>query len=633
MDRLLSTLLAALPPLPLVGGGRGGNDNIAAALLSAGPTTVFCIAFTTLWFSSYMVRGAFYGYDALVATAQWIGSFFFSSLHKIVVSRSADLARNEIATMPTLPDPEGNNEEDETKRSANPFGGQKVDAVSGGKSTTAGVPPRQERLTLEVTSRTPGKGATTLSETDVWRRNRDFYKANGQAAWDSGTVPLLFTSNSATAHAYATTILGFVADRRDIDAPDARYTIVEVGAGHGRFSFLCAFWLERLAPELLEGSRATFTYVVTDVSEENVVEFQRRPALTELPRRRVELDYAIFDADTQEGKGDEGQGKVLYLVNRQEWLLTSEPIIVVGNYVFGSLSHDLFRCSLFRSKATEETVVFEEGLVQLESESRLGKIAYREVQGMSENRIAELDYYQRKADRDGKGLEVAIAMDFALQVAFQEAARVLREKSSTMTAAAAASTKGRRQCLSFSFPIGGMRAVERLRRCCATEELLVLVADNGHERLLQADSPSSIPRFVTYGSISFVVNFAALRSYALASEGMFFGSGSMACATHPMFTNHRVSMGDRQRERGGGGSARYFLIRLLLLNLRNRYARPTFQGMEMDTLLDRCSPSIGLRHLHSRLQYRIARRTPFLIFLKACPTKSFHQAQRCASCS
>ena len=547
MDRLLSTLLAALPPLPRGGGGRGGNDSIAAALLSAGPTTVFCIAFTTLWFSSYMVCGAFYGYDALVATAQWVGSFFFSSLHKIVVSRSAELARNEIATMPTLPDAEGNNEEDETKRSANAFGGRKDYAGGGGKGMAAGVPPQQERLTLEVTSRTPGNGATTLSETDVWRRNREFYKANGQAAWDSGTVPLLFTSNSATAHAYATTILGFVADRRDIDAPDARYTIVEVGAGHGRFSFLCAFWLERLAPELLQGSRATFTYVVTDVSEENVVEVQKRPALTELPRRRVELDYAIFDADTQEGKGDEAQGKVLYLVNRQEWLLTSEPIIVVGNYVFGSLSHDLFRCSLFPSKAREETVVFEEGLVQLESESRLGKIAYREVQGTSENRIAELDYYQRKADRDRKGVEVAIAMDFALQVAFQEAARVLREKSSTATAAA--STKGHKQCLSFSFPIGGMRAVERLRRCCATEELLVLVADNGHETLLQADSPSSIPRFVTYGSISFVVNFAALRSYALASEGMFFGSGSMAYATHPMFTNHRVSMGDRQRER------------------------------------------------------------------------------------
>ena len=169
----------------------------------------------------------------------------------------------------------------------------------------------------------------------------------------------------------------------------------------------------------------------------------------------------------------------------------------------------------------------------MDSKSRVGKIAYAEVEQIDAKRIAELNYYQRKAGRDGKGVEVAIAMDFALQVAFQDAARVLREELSPRSKAGSLH-------LSFSFPIGGMRAVERLRRCCATDELLILVADNGHESLQQANSPSSIPRFVTYGSISFVVNFSALRGYALASEGMFFGSGPMAAAMNPMFTNHRV---------------------------------------------------------------------------------------------
>jgi hypothetical protein len=173
-----------------------------------------------------------------------------------------------------------------------------------------------------------------LSESLLWRLQRDLYDAQGITAWSRGGVPQALTTSPHIARAYAHVTLGYLRDlAAELDPGEPVY-IVELGAGSGRFGFRFVKQLTRL---LARSSlrHVQFTYVMTDVSPDLIEFWQKHPSLRPLVASG-RLDFARFDV-LQPGD--------LSLVNSGTTLRAGEmanPIVVVANYFFDSVPHDSF---------------------------------------------------------------------------------------------------------------------------------------------------------------------------------------------------------------------------------------------------------------------------------------------------
>src|SRR5690242_11625574 len=77
-----------------------------------------------------------------------------------------------------------------------------------------------------------------LSRSILWKLQRSYFHRAGIEAWRGAAVPHYVTNNPALAHAYAEVFLGFLRDARAELDPAEPVTIVELGAGSGRFAYL-----------------------------------------------------------------------------------------------------------------------------------------------------------------------------------------------------------------------------------------------------------------------------------------------------------------------------------------------------------------------------------------------------------
>jgi hypothetical protein len=170
-----------------------------------------------------------------------------------------------------------------------------------------------------------------LSESMLWRLQRDLYDARGIQPWSRGDVPQSITTSPYIARTYAQIVLGYVRDiQKDIRRSEPMY-IVELGAGSGRFGYR---FVKQLA-HLLENRDIRFTYVMTDVSPSLIEFWQTHRSLRPFVDAG-QLDFAYFDAI----KLDD-----IELINSKSALRhgnVANPIVVIGNYFVDSIPHDCF---------------------------------------------------------------------------------------------------------------------------------------------------------------------------------------------------------------------------------------------------------------------------------------------------
>jgi tetratricopeptide (TPR) repeat protein len=173
-----------------------------------------------------------------------------------------------------------------------------------------------------------------LSESMLWRLQRDFYQHRGVGAFSHGSVPQAITTTPHIARAYARIALGYLRDvDAQVDASQPVY-IVELGAGSGRFAYR---FIKRLLflVERASLTHKSFTYVMTDAAASMIDHWQTHPGLRPLADAGV-LDFAHFDATCR---------TELQLINSGATLRAggvANPMIVVANYVFDSLPPDAF---------------------------------------------------------------------------------------------------------------------------------------------------------------------------------------------------------------------------------------------------------------------------------------------------
>ncbi|MFD7522318.1 SAM-dependent methyltransferase [Paenibacillus chitinolyticus] len=176
-----------------------------------------------------------------------------------------------------------------------------------------------------------------FSEAPIWNIQRKYYEELGTKAWNNDQVPQYITSNPMIAAAYAEMIFGLLQDRASKGYGSEPVTIVELGAGAGRFAYhvlheLCQ--MRDYAGIPLPG----FRYIMTDLAMSNVMAWKEHPALQSFITEGL-LDFAQFDAvhDT-----------VLNLIVAGTTIGErdlKQPVIIVANYFFDGIPQELIYVS------------------------------------------------------------------------------------------------------------------------------------------------------------------------------------------------------------------------------------------------------------------------------------------------
>jgi hypothetical protein len=202
----------------------------------------------------------------------------------------------------------------------------------------------------------------SLSESTLWKAQRDFYRQCGLEAWIQSVVPHHVTTNPFIAGAYARVVFGFLRDCRAVSEesgsddfapldPNQPLYLVELGAGAGRFAYL-------FLKHLLSVYRKSFlrtvpiTYVMTDFAERNIGFWRSHPSLQPLVQEGF-LDFARFDLE---------QDDELQLIHSRKLLspqTVRNPIILLANYVLDAIPADPFHIrdgQLFECRVTTTAI-------------------------------------------------------------------------------------------------------------------------------------------------------------------------------------------------------------------------------------------------------------------------------------
>lgn len=171
-----------------------------------------------------------------------------------------------------------------------------------------------------------------FSECKLWARQRAYFQDTGVEAWRRGEVPHYVTSTAGAAHVYADAIARYWMAARaagDIDPREPLY-VLELGAGCGRFTYLLVKALRR---RLAHEAPLRWCLVASDIVHDNLDFIASHPLLqSDVAEGR--LDTALWDAE---------EGSTLALRAQRTVLAQARnPLVVVSNYVFDGLRHDLF---------------------------------------------------------------------------------------------------------------------------------------------------------------------------------------------------------------------------------------------------------------------------------------------------
>ena len=321
-----------------------------------------------------------------------------------------------------------------------------------------------------------------LSESILWQLQRNFYDEKGVQAWH-GVVPWFITNNNFIATSFAKVMVAYVRDcmaSQTLD-PSQPIHIIELGAGAGRFAYLCLKALRELWP----AGAPPLHYVLTDFAQRNVKFWASHPNFAPYVAEGI-VDFARFDAEND---------KTLTLVQSKQELTAANlpnPTIVVANYLFDTIVQDAFRV---------ENGALMESLVTV----------------LVEEKPEDPAYFPTIADVSVRYAYQPVPNGYYPEPEFNEILHGYAERLGDTA---------------VSFPIGAFRCIQNLL-ALTHDNLLVLTADKGYNNeadlLYQRD-----PEPVQHGSFSLSVNFHAIGQY-------FRQRGGVAWHTVPRETSLAIS--------------------------------------------------------------------------------------------
>jgi tetratricopeptide (TPR) repeat protein len=306
------------------------------------------------------------------------------------------------------------------------------------------------------------------SEAPIWNIQRKYYEELGTKAWNNDQVPQYITSNPMIAASYAEMIFGFLQDRADKGHTSEPVTIVELGAGAGRFAFHVLSELCQLR-DYAGISLPSFRYVMTDLVINNVLAWREHPALQPFIAEGV-LDFAQYDAvnDT-----------VLNLVVAGTTISEGDlkqPLIIIANYFFDSIPQELIYIGDGQIYEADVFVEYPENHASLKPSQLLDQIT--------------LSYEHRRTPQYEQET-----------FPYRDVIAVYQEQLEDSH---------------ILFPVAGLTCLERLNGLSQSGFLLI-TADKG-DHLLDNWKFSEPPELILHGSFSLTANYHAFN-YVFEQRG------------------------------------------------------------------------------------------------------------------
>lgn len=306
------------------------------------------------------------------------------------------------------------------------------------------------------------------------------YESMGATAWTSSVVPNFVTSNAFLAACYAKVLLAFMRDwfARPDARKDAPVHIFEIGAGHGRLSFLALRELLDARdewPKMAPGVPAPFVWVITDFTEANVSFCANHERLRPFIEAGL-ADTAVFNAEVDDSLTLRHSGRRITPGS------LPAPSAAIANYIFDTLRQDAFRV----------------------------------VEGQLQEALAAVytDHPEDAADPSHPDVIRRMRVAWEYRPIAPEAAY----PDDPALATALRVYAGRTRNASIMVPVGGLRAVRTVAAFSAGGRVLAICGDkayNHEEEVLGLRDP----HVAVHGSFSLMVNFHAVRLAVLAQGG------------------------------------------------------------------------------------------------------------------
>mmetsp|Transcript_21957 Transcript_21957/g.36774 ORF Transcript_21957/g.36774 Transcript_21957/m.36774 type:complete len:635 (-) Transcript_21957:213-2117(-) len=350
--------------------------------------------------------------------------------------------------------------------------------VSGSNELVDVIPADDSAVETRPIERCVLEDFTQCSKSHLWKLMMSFYERKGPESWSQGIVPHFITCNNFIGKSYVKVLHGFLRDsfgpnsKMKVDPTEPLY-IIELGAGSGKFSYFMLKALEEMQ-DVCEFPFSKMCFVMTDFTEKNFTFWQSHPSLKKY-FDSGRLDAGIFDAVEDTTIKLWRQGIELGPGS------CKNPIIVVANYLFDTLYHDIFQIS---------DGVLKEGLVSVGSKhGEEPDPLDPEIIGRLENeyRYVDIDpsYYK---DEQGDEKYIRRVLKWYLEY-FKENARGA----------------------SVLLPIGAMRALRQLS-FFSNGRALVISGDKGNNNPEQFSGLMD-PHIAVHGSFSLMVNYHAVGAW------------------------------------------------------------------------------------------------------------------------
>lgn len=311
-----------------------------------------------------------------------------------------------------------------------------------------------------------------FSALSIWDNQKKYYAEKGIDAW-ANDVPSYVTCNPFIARQYAWTAINFIRDwaQENPNASAYPFYIIELGAGTGQFSF---YFLKNLMhfQQLLQCQSLKICYVMTDVTASLFDFWKTHPALKSFVDAGV-LDFAIHDMNNDIDLTLQVSG------NKITSLDMKNPPVIIANYIFDSLSTDLFQVKNGQLK---------EVLVSLKTQSD-------NLTNQHFNDISKVEF-----DYQPKPISKAYYQNEFDAVLFQYESDLVDTY--------------------FQFPIALLTAMDKLKKL-SNNRFLLMSSDKGYSSLEELDH-MEYPELAFHGNcFSIMVNFHALSQYAKLAQGDF----------------------------------------------------------------------------------------------------------------
>jgi tetratricopeptide (TPR) repeat protein len=380
-----------------------------------------------------------------------------------------------------------------------------------------------------------------LSDCILFDLIKTYYTEQGVNAWLAGT-PNFVTSNTIIAEGYADLMITFLLENLSKLNLDEPVYIVELAAGVGHFSFLVLKELERKICYFSALHTVKLVYVMTDFTTGHTNYWKTHEAFQPWFNQGV-LDVATFNPLIDQTIHLEAANMTLTPA------LLENPMIVIANYFFDTITHDAFKV---KSKTLSE------GLVTVTRTLKDTTNAEAPVD------LSELGmHYQYKEVLNPKAYYACPRVNQVLNSYRHDI------KDGTLT-----------------FPIGAFQVLENLMSLC-NRNMFLISSDKAYTNVNYMSMMES-HTFTYHSSISFMVNFDAIGRYFKQMGGRYWATGehdvslqTMCCTFTPKLNSAYEKLNYTFEEKFNRGTK---ITRLPLMLYRSTLKYKTIKNSITQTL-------------------------------------------------